>query len=152
VWQKYFHPEEAWGGSFDAACTLTSASDSPGGMGRCKLWMELMPSSSATYSELFVVTPALPGKSQEVFWLNPLNGAVLHQEKITGHAAILSIMPMTRKAKASQGVMPLLLVDSDRKPQTLPKSSADVPKLFEENAGKSFTTKLIVWHKLCRDL
>eukprot|EP00913_Durusdinium_trenchii_P025691 g24112.t1 len=69
VWTKYLGP-------LDPSCA-----GGPRGshMDPCVPWMQLLPSAASPHAELVVITPAMAGQ-QKVLWMDPLTGAVLHEE------------------------------------------------------------------------
>jgi len=108
VWQRYF----ATHGVPLADCVGITAS-----AGSCGLWMDLLPSSSAPHSELLVVTPAT-SNGQDLIWLDPLTGNVLHKETFKTGSQVISVIPLA--PQPGDKVMPFLIVDSNKQVTVMP--------------------------------
>lgn len=129
VWSKYLGP-------IDTKCQSTSTKNSTR-FDRCSPWMQLLPSSAAVYPELVVVPPASNSVSQEVFWIEPLTGKLLHKESMPTEVEIVSVLLLQRKGKKGEqvkAILPLLLIDNKNELYILPK---DAPEL-QESAGNVF--------------
>lgn len=147
VWQMYFPAGEL----VEVACGAQNKTSSEGRavrlhgeIGQCGLWMQLLPSSSAAYSELLVIAPvAADGKhgsstSQELLWLEPLTGKVLHREARPAGASIVSIMGLPRRPGGKDVVMPFLLIDGKRDVHLMPSNAPEGMQNLEENSGRLF--------------
>lgn len=122
VWTKYL-------GAEDDDCTLAPKNRS--GLDPCAPWMQLLPSSASPHAELVVIAPRR-GKSQQVLWLEPLTGEVLHQESMPD-ADITAVTPLPHKGKTLR-LHPLMLIDSSGGLHTLPKNAQEL----QESAGSLY--------------
>lgn len=135
VWHRYLGE-----GGMDCNAALPAGS---GEIGPCSPWMQLLPSSSAAYSELLVITAA-PAKSDstklqhQLLWLDPLTGKVLHQETMSPGISIQSVMPLPRKGSPTHTVLPFLLIDGDHKVHTMPSPTPELTQFVDDNAEKLF--------------
>jgi hypothetical protein len=140
VWQRYFATGAELLRDVSGSC---ADGDADGGeKGTCGLWMQALPSASAAYSELVVVTPMptdISQNPQQVLWLDPLTGKDLHVQAAPSDAGIVSLMKLPRgKTQEESKVQPFVLVDQKRKVHVLPSSNAAHAKLLTEHADRLF--------------
>lgn len=106
-------------------------------IGDCGVWIQLLPTSSAPYSELLVIT-ARPGR-QRSLWLDPLTGKVLHQEPLPEGAELRSLIPLPRKTTSkAQPILPFALVDASHSVILMPSTSTEAAQIMETNADRFF--------------
>merc|ERR550532_2246100 len=99
--------------------------------------MQLLPSSSAAYSELLVVAaapaePGVPAKPHRFLWIEPLTGEILHQESAPDGTRVVSIMPLPRRGNPQQTVLPFLFIDSEKKVHMMPSTPSKELATFVE--------------------
>jgi hypothetical protein len=101
-----------------------------------------MPSTSALYSELIVVTPlpSLSSEAQRLFWLDPLTGKELFKEDAPTNAGIVSLMRLpSTKQQESETVLPFIIVDASRNVNVVPRAKlAELSPRFDEHYEKLF--------------
>lgn len=140
VWQRYFANGAELLGDVSGKCMDSDANG--GGKGKCGLWMQLLPSSSAVYSELIVMTPTPTDASQSaqmVHWVDPLTGKDVHAQKAPSTAGVASLMTFPGNTQAKlEPVQPFLLVDTEHKVHVLPSNDAKHAKLLEANSERLF--------------
>jgi hypothetical protein len=105
--------------------------------------MQTMPSSSALYSELVVVTPrplSASEAAQRLLWLDPLNGKELHVEQAPGGAGVASLMtlPGRKQDFVAQPVLPFLVIDAKKNVHVMPSGTEDLKPLLDENIERLF--------------
>jgi hypothetical protein len=133
VWHRYFPTRDAFLG--DGSCTGS------GGKGRCGLWIQSMPSTSAIYSELIVVTPMASGSAerQQLFWIDPVTGAELHKEPAPSSAGIVSLMTLPGAKQVVQPVQPFIVIDAKKDVHLVPTPVEEETKSrFTDNFEKLF--------------
>merc|ERR1712137_42592 len=136
VWQRYFKVEteptlQCWDG------LRLNASGDIVGLGQCGPWIQLLPSGSASYSELLVITPSLATDgTQQFLWLEPLTGKILHQEPTPTGASVLSIMSLPKGQEHKNAGLPFLVIDSARHVHVMPPSAPEVLSLLEEKSER----------------
>jgi outer membrane protein assembly factor BamB len=141
VWQRYFPNGAELLGDVPASCKGGGSNQ----MGKCGIWMKLLPSASSAHSELIVVTPAptdVNQAAQKIHWLDPATGKTLHTEKAPGAAGIVSLMPFPRSPKETNPVQPFLVVDSKQSVHYVPYKGDASPALFKQHAENLFHFKV----------
>lgn len=135
IWQKYLGSDEVQ----DPACARATVNESSA-IGFCNIWTQLLAPSAVISSELLVVVPAQGDRTrgQQVLWLNPLNGVVLHSESAPKGAPIMSVSELPRRSGRRQQVHPILIVDEERKAYTLPGDSSEAAQLLQDSADRLF--------------
>jgi hypothetical protein len=135
VWHRYFATGAELLGDASGECADASQS------GRCGLWVQTMPSTSAVYSELVVVTPrpSSPNEAaQKLLWIDPLTGTDLHVEAAPSSAGILSLMTLPGAHAQAKSVLPFLLIDAKKNVYALPSKKAEVTALLDDNKDRLF--------------
>lgn len=139
VWQRYFATGAELLGDSSGVCDSDA---SAGEMGKCSIWMKLLPASSAIYSELIVLTPTPSDAShaaQHIHWLDPLTGKDLHSQVSPSSAGIVSLMTFPQNKKNDvRAVQPFILIDAKQSVHALPSNNAEHSQLLEKNAERLF--------------
>lgn len=138
VWHRYFPTSDAFLG--DSSCTGNA------GKGRCGLWMQSMPSTSAIYSELVVVTPISSDSStpQHLFWLDPVTGKEIRKEVAPSKAGIVSLMTLPGAKQVADPVQPFIVIDAGKNVHAMPRPNTKEPfgqeivSRFNDNFEKLF--------------
>jgi len=132
IWQRYFGTD---GGS---GCALAPNGTAPGtGEGaNCGLWVQLLPSSSPSYSELLIVTPQARDGTQQFVWLDPLTGSELHRQTAPTGGSVISVMPLPTD-EPQDPILPFVVVDSLRRVHVMPPTPAS-HVLLEKNVERLF--------------
>jgi hypothetical protein len=142
VWQRYFTNGAELLGDMGAASHCAISNTTGAEENKCGLWMALLPTPAAFYSELIVMTPAPTDSSQtrqSVHWIDPLTGKDLHSEPAPGASGVISLMKLPRgTVKEQQKVQPFLLVDSKRNVHVVPTNKPEYEKILEGNAERLF--------------
>jgi len=157
VWSRYF------GATAELLATEAHCGANATKTSACSFWMQLLPDGTG-HNGLLVVTPKLKvagsmeSKPQELLWIEPLTGAVVHQEtspagKAATVASVTAIADESEDETCTTGageaecavskgakvtVQPFLLIDTAHQAHAMPSKSAAAAKSVDKAVDRLF--------------